>query len=239
MTLESYGTILGVLGFAISVYNLFSAIRSRTVNPQPPLLAELGGYLELTAKACQQLRPQLNFDRHLLHTGHRPQINPRPAEFDTAISRMPELGRTVTSIGQHQIALLTVLINNVSHNWDVLNSCVISDPVNVSALEFSQKLKRQTRMVERFFPHTSTPLQPSTRATYGSGSDTAITDPSHTSCSDGRRSTMPSVNSNWITSARCKSNRLPAGPRGDNTRSGDILGDPPCQHALADFGQFW
>lgn len=152
MTLESYGTILGVLGFAISVYNLFSAIRSRTVNPQPPLLAELGGYLELTAKACQQLRPQLNFDRHLLHTGHRPQINPRPAEFDTAISRMPELGRTVTSIGQHQIALLTVLINNVSHNWDVLNSCVISDPVNVSALEFSQKLKRQTRMVERFFP---------------------------------------------------------------------------------------
>jgi hypothetical protein len=152
VAIQTFGTILGVLGFVISVYNLVSAIRSRTVNPQPPLVTELRGYIETAAKSCQQLRPQLNFDRHLLHTGHRPQINSGPAEFETAIKRMPELGRTVTSVGQRQIELLNMLITNVTYSWDALNNCVISDPVSLNALEFSQKLKKQTRMVERFFP---------------------------------------------------------------------------------------
>jgi hypothetical protein len=147
MTIQSFGTILGVLGFVISVYNLVSAIRNRTVNPQPPLLAELRGHIDTAANSCQQLRPRLDFDRFLLHSGHKPEIPPRPAEFDTAIQRMPELSRTVTSVGQRQIEILHMVIQNVSYNWHTLNSCVASDPVNVNALEFSQKLKKLTLMV--------------------------------------------------------------------------------------------
>jgi hypothetical protein len=152
MTMQSFGIILGVLGFFISVYNWISAIRHRTVNPQPELLAELRGYIETAANSCQQLRPQLNFDRHLLDTGHRPQINSRPTEFDTANKRMPELARTVTSVSQSQIELLQRLIQDLTYNWDVLIQCVISDPINVNALEFSGMLKKHTLMVKRIFP---------------------------------------------------------------------------------------
>jgi hypothetical protein len=136
MTLQSISGILGVLGFVIGVYNLVSAIRNRTVIPQPPLLAELRNYLDVAHRACSQLRLRLNFDRYSLHTGHKPNIPPRPGEFEDAIKRMPELGFTITSIGRQQIALLHVLIRNTNENWEILQSCLDADPVNVNALEF-------------------------------------------------------------------------------------------------------
>lgn len=152
MTKEQIGIILGVLGFFISVYNLVSAIRHRTVKAQPELLAELRGYLDTAVRECRQVKVQLDFDRYLLHTGHRPEIRPRPAEFDKAIDRMPELGFTVTSIGQRQIEVLLSLIRDVTYNWDLVKSCMDADPVNMNGLDFAKVLRRRCVLVERFFP---------------------------------------------------------------------------------------
>ncbi|MCA2254812.1 hypothetical protein JF710_16655 [Mycobacterium intracellulare] len=149
-----HGTaILGVLGFVISVYNLVSAIRNRTVNPQPQLLAELRGYLDFTLQQCQQVKHRLNFDRYSLHIGQLPDIPTRPIELDTAIEKMPELGFTITSVGQRQIELLHMLIRDVAYNWDTVKSCLGTDnPANTSVLEFSEKLRRRCLIVEKFFP---------------------------------------------------------------------------------------
>lgn len=152
MSAQAFGTILGVLGFVISVYNLFSAIRRSTVIPQAELLAELRGYLALTVRECQSVRPRLSFDRHLLHTGHRPDIPARPAGFDKAVERLPELGGTISSIGQRQIEMFEYLIRDTAYFWDILKQCTSSDPVNLNALENARRLKRLCLMVEKFLP---------------------------------------------------------------------------------------
>jgi hypothetical protein len=152
MTAQTFGIILGVLGFFISIYNLFSAIRRSTVVPQAELLAELRGYLDLTVRQCQTVRPRLDFDRYLLHTGHRPEIPGRPGEFDTALRRLPELGGTLSSIGQDQIEIFQYLIRDITYFWDILKQCTDSDPVNVNALENARRLKRLCFMVDQFLP---------------------------------------------------------------------------------------
>ncbi|MDX1881709.1 hypothetical protein SBE55_28390 [Mycolicibacterium sp. 141076] len=144
--------ILGVLGFLLSLYNWWSAIRNKTVNPQPQLLAELRGYLDTAVKECQQVKGQLTFDRYLIHTGFRPEIRPRPAEFDTAINRLPELGFTITSVGQRQIDMFHYLIRDATYFWDNLRVSVQADPVNQSALEQAQRLRRLCLMIEKFLP---------------------------------------------------------------------------------------
>lgn len=145
--------LLGVLGFVIGVCNSVAAVRNRTVNPQPELLAELRNYLDVALRSCQQVRLRLNFDRHqILTVGDRPDIPPRPTEFDDAIERMPELGSTITSIGQRQIGLLHVLIKGVSENWNNVTTCIDAKPMSVNALDFAQRLRRQCLIVEKFFP---------------------------------------------------------------------------------------
>lgn len=152
MTVQNVGIVLGVLGFFISVYNLVSAIRHRTVKAQPELLAELRGYLDTALRECRQVKVRLDFDRYQLHTGYKPEIPARPAEFDNAIGRLPELGFTITSIGQRQIDMFLYLIKDATYFWDVLKTCVDADPVNVNALENAQRLRRLCLMIEKFFP---------------------------------------------------------------------------------------
>jgi hypothetical protein len=152
MTLQNFGIGVGVLGFCISVWNWLSAIRNRTVNPQPQLLAELRSYLDLTVHECQQVKHRLGFDRHQLYLEQKPEIPPRPQGFDQAVERMPELGFTITSVGQKQVEMLLWLIREIRYNWDNVNSCLDSDPMNTNALEFSEKLKRYCLLVEKFFP---------------------------------------------------------------------------------------
>jgi hypothetical protein len=152
MSLQSVTGVLGVFGFVISVYNLVSAMRSRTVNPQPVLLAELRGYLDVAQHACSQMRLRLNFDRHQIITGPKPEIPPRPSEFDDAINRMPELGFTITSIGQKQIALLHALIQGANYNWKTVQDCLDAEPMNLNVMDFAQRLKRQCSIIEKFFP---------------------------------------------------------------------------------------
>lgn len=152
MTAQTLGTILGVLGFFISIYNLFAAIRRSTVIPQAELLAELRRYLDLTVRECQTVKPRLSFDRYGLETGQRPQIPQRPAEFDKALERLPELGGTISSIGQDQIEIFHYLLRDITYFWDLLKQCVDSDPVNVNALENARRLKRLCFMVDNFLP---------------------------------------------------------------------------------------
>jgi hypothetical protein len=145
--------LLGVLGFVISVWTAVGAIRNRTVFPQPQLLAELRGYLDVAHRTCSHLGVQLNFDKSLLESGHKPNVLPRPAEFDEAIKRMPELGFTITSIGQRQIVLLHMLITSVNGDWIALESCLNSDPVSMTALECARRLRRQCLIIGKFFPN--------------------------------------------------------------------------------------
>ncbi|OCB58460.1 hypothetical protein A5722_07225 [Mycobacterium vulneris] len=65
---------------------------------------------------------------------------------------MPELGFTITSIGQRQIELLHYLIKDSTYYWDALKTCVDADPVNANALDFAQRLRRLCLMIEKFFP---------------------------------------------------------------------------------------
>lgn len=158
MSVQSIGTILGVLGFFISVYNFVSTIRHRTVNDQPQLVAELRGYIETAHNASQQLRPTLNFDRYAIHTGQRPHIPAPPPTYGEAIARMPELGATVTAISQRDVVLMHGLIKTSYDDWITLNNCLISDPINENALEFSGKLNRKCLIIEKFFPDYVTAL---------------------------------------------------------------------------------
>lgn len=152
MTVQTFGIILGVLGFLISVYNFFSAIRRSTVIPQPELLAELRGYLDLTFRECRAVKPRLDFDRYQLDKGQRPSIPPRPRAFDTALERLPELGRTVSSVGQDQMEIFQYLIRDTADHWDRLKECIDTDPVNLNAMESAKRLRRLCYMVEKFLP---------------------------------------------------------------------------------------
>lgn len=152
MTVETFGIVLGVLGFALSVYNWLDALRSRTVKAQAELLAELRGHLAFALYECQTVRHQLTFDQHMLHTGYRPEIRRRPKEFDEAIARLPELSFTINSIGQRQIEMLHYLIKDSASYWDLLKSCTDSDPVNFNALDNANRLRRLCKMIEKFFP---------------------------------------------------------------------------------------
>ena len=146
--------ILGVLGFIISVYNFVAAVRNKTVNPQPQLLAELRGYLDTAARECGQVKGRLRFDRYqLMQEGARPNIPVRPPEFDDAIRRLPELGFTLTSVGQSQIELFRHLIEQTAYFWDNLRICLESnDPANFGALEPAQRLRRLCLIIEKFVP---------------------------------------------------------------------------------------
>lgn len=144
--------LLGVLGFVISVTTLVSTTRNRTVKPQAELLSELRDYLDVAHKACSNVRLRLNFDRYQLEHSSKPDIGKRPAELDQAVARMPELGFTITSIGQLQINLLKALIHGASGNWESVQNCLDAKPLSYNALEFSRNLQRQCRIIEKFFP---------------------------------------------------------------------------------------
>lgn len=144
--------LLGVLGFVISVTTLWSTTRNRTVKPQPELLSELRNYLDFALMACSNVRLRLNFDRYQLEHSPKPDIGTKPRELDEAVARMPELGFTITSIGQQQINLLKVLIQGASENWKSVEACLDAKPLSYNALEFSRNLKRQCRIIEKFFP---------------------------------------------------------------------------------------
>lgn len=152
LSLDHFLKLLGVLGFVISVTNLWSTSRHRTVKSQPELLSELRSYLDVAFHACSNVRLRLNFDRYQLENSPKPDIGTRPPELDQAVARMPELGFTITSVGQQQINLLKALIQGASENWKRVEDCLNAKPLNPNALEFSGHLKRQCRIIEKFFP---------------------------------------------------------------------------------------
>jgi hypothetical protein len=89
----------------------------------------------------------------MIHTNVRPNIPRRPENgFADAVERMPELSKTITSVGQLQIDLLHRIVKAADDYWERLQSCIDADPINVNALDFAAKLKRQCRMIESFFP---------------------------------------------------------------------------------------
>jgi hypothetical protein len=150
---EHITKVLGVLGFILGVVNFFSGLRSRTVNSQPALIAELRGYLDGVYQGCRQIGINLNLDSHAIHTNIRPNLPRRPENgFAEAIEKMPELGKTVTSIGQRQVDLLHQIVRGADDHWTNLEACIDADPINPMALEFAAKLRRQCRIIDKFFP---------------------------------------------------------------------------------------
>ena len=150
---EHVTNVLGVLGFLISSGHVVLSARNQTINPQPPLLAELRRYLDDVYESCRQVCVNLNLDSHMIRTNVRPNIPRRPENgFADAIERMPELGKTITSVGQLQIDLLHRIVETADYHWKTLQSCIDADPINVNALDFAAKLKNNCRIIERFFP---------------------------------------------------------------------------------------
>jgi hypothetical protein len=128
-----------------------------------------------------------------------------------AIERMPELGFTITSVGQRQIELLHVLIRDVSYNWDILKTCIDADPVNTNALEFSEKLRRLSLIVEKFFPVYVDAVKDINKGNIWKRYKYRDHRASYTSCSDGRHlaalsttTTVPSGESNRLCAGRTR-----------------------------------
>lgn len=145
--------VVGVLGFVLGVVNYFGGLRSSTINPQPPVIAALRGHLDYVYKSCSQIGINLDLDSHSIHMNRRPNLPARPANgFADAIAEMPELGKTITSVGQKQVDLLHSIVQAADYNWANLESCVASDPINPMALDFAATLKRFCRIIDRFFP---------------------------------------------------------------------------------------
>ena len=145
--------VIGVLGFVLGVVNYFGGLRSSTINSQPGLVADLRGHLDYVYESCRQIGINLNLDSHSIHTNVRPNLPARPANgFADAIANMPELGKTVTSVGQKQVDLLRQIVDGADYNWKHLENCIDADPINPMALEFAAKLKRQCQIINRFFP---------------------------------------------------------------------------------------
>ena len=155
----NWAAILGVLGFGISVWNWSSAIRNRTVNAQPQLLAELRKHLDTALRECQNVRVQVTFDRYMISQGHRPTVNPRPDEFDTVLARLPELAFTITSIGQNQIETMKAMIEMVDYNWKVLQGCLEADEIPDTVLEFSRAVRLNASLVVKFLPEYVTAVR--------------------------------------------------------------------------------
>lgn len=142
-----------MLGFVLGVVNYFGGLRSSTINSQPGLVADLRGHLDYVYESCRQIGINLNLDSHSIHTNVRPNLPARPANgFADAIANMPELGKTVTSVGQKQVDLLRQIVDGADYNWKHLENCIDADPINPMALEFAAKLKRQCQIINRFFP---------------------------------------------------------------------------------------